>query len=62
MTEKLYLTIEEAAQYAGIGICAMREFCLSIDPPPMLLVGNRKYVQKAGLAPYLERKQEVKAI
>ena len=53
----LYLTVEEAAAYAGIGIGAMRDYVASADPPPMLVVGTRRYVQRAGLARYLEDKQ-----
>lgn len=53
----LYLTVEEAAAYAGIGIGAMRDYMASADPPPMLVVGTRRYVQRAGLARYLEDKQ-----
>ena len=53
----LYLTVEEAAAYAGIGIGAMRDYVSSADPPPMLVIGTRRYVQRAGLARYLEDKQ-----
>ena len=53
----LYLTVEEAARYAGIGIGAMREYMASADPPPLLVIGTRRYVQRAGLARYLEDKQ-----
>lgn len=53
----LYLTVEEAARYAGIGIGAMRDYMASADPPPLLVIGTRRYVQRAGLARYLEDKQ-----
>lgn len=53
----LYLTVEEAAAYAGIGIGAMRDYVASADPPPLLVIGTRRYVQRAGLARYLEDKQ-----
>ena len=53
----LYLSIKEAARYAGIGEGAMRDYVASADPPPMLLVGSKRYVQRAGLARYLEGKQ-----
>lgn len=53
----LYLTVKEAAHYAGIGEGAMRTFVDSQDPPPLLVVGNRKYVERDGLARYLRQKQ-----
>lgn len=53
----LYLTVEEAARYAGIGIGAMRAYMDGADPPPLLVIGTRRYVQRAGLARYLEDKQ-----
>lgn len=53
----LYLTVEEAANYAGIGINAMRTYIDSAYPPPILMVGSRRYIQRDGLARYLEEKQ-----
>lgn len=53
----LYLTVEDAAAYAGIGVGAMRDYVASTDPPPMLLVGSRRYLQRDGLARYLEERQ-----
>lgn len=58
--EKLYLPIEEAAQYVGIGINTMRDFVNSSDPPPYLKVGKKKLLQKAALADYFEQRQEVR--
>lgn len=58
--EKLYLTVEEAARYVGIGRDLMRELLNSDDPPPYMQVGNRKLVQKAALEGYFERRQEVR--
>ena len=60
--EKLYLTIDEAAEYAGIGQKAMREMVNSQDPPPLLRLGAKRLIQREGLAPYLERKQEIRAV
>jgi len=59
--EKLYLTVEEAAEYVGIGENLMRCYVNSADPPPYLKVGNRKLLQRAALAPYFEKMQEVRA-
>ena len=58
--DTLYMSVEEAADWAGIGRNAMRDFADSADPPPMLVIGSRrptKYIQRAGLPAYLERKQ-----
>lgn len=53
----LYLTQKEAAEYAGIGERAIAEYVNSQDPPPTLKVGTRKYIQRDGLARYLELRQ-----
>lgn len=56
----LYITVEEAAEYVGIGKHTMYEYVNSADPPPYLLVGKKeKRLQKSALAEYFERKQEV---
>lgn len=56
----LYMSIEEAAEWAGIGKGAMRDLANSQDPPPMLIIGNTKKIQRAKLPAYLERKQQFK--
>lgn len=38
----------------------MRAYVDSIDPPPYLMVGNRRMLQVAALPAYLERKQDVR--
>lgn len=53
----LYLTAKGAAEYAGIGEGAIRAYMDGQDPPPMLVVGSRRYVQRAGLRRYLEERQ-----
>ena len=58
--DKLYLTIEEAAGYVGIGVNLMRDYVNSSDPPPFLRIGNEKRLQKAALADYFEQRQEVR--
>ena len=58
--DKLYLTVEEAAGYVGIGVNLMRCYANSADPPPYMKVGNRKMLQKSALAPYFEKRQEVR--
>lgn len=56
----LYMSIDEAAAWAGIGKQTMRDYANSQDPPPMLIIGNVKRIQRAKLPAYLERKQQVK--
>ena len=56
----LYLTVAQAAEYAGVGEKRMREWVNSADPPPYLRVGREKHVETAALPGYLERKQEVR--
>lgn len=58
--EKLYLTIQEAAEYAGIGEKTMRDFVNSSDPPPYMRVGKKVLIQRKKLPDYLESKQEVR--
>lgn len=58
--DKLYLRAKDAAEYVGIGVNAMRDLLNSDDPPPYLMVGKEKRVQKAALAEYFERRQEVR--
>lgn len=58
--DPLYLTIEEAASYTGIGESAMRSYVNSVDPPPMLVIGNKggkRLIERAGLVDYLRGKQ-----
>lgn len=55
---KLYATVEEAAEYVGIGVNAMRDFMNSSDPPPYLRVGKKRLLQVAGLEDYFISKQE----
>ena len=56
----LYMCLEDAAAYVGIGVKELRRYVNSDDPPPYLRVGNRRMLQVAALGPYFERKQEVR--
>lgn len=60
MEQPLYLTPKQAAKFVGIGLGTMLGYLESDDPPPYMMVGNRRMLQTAGLAPYFERKQEVR--
>ena len=56
-TYPLYLTQKEAAAYTGIGERAIADFVNSQNPPPLLIIGTRKYIQRDGLSDYLKEKQ-----
>lgn len=53
----LYLTVKQAAEMAGIGEKAMAGYVDGADPPPILKVGSRRYIQREALAKYLEERQ-----
>ena len=59
-TPPLYLSVEEAAEYAGLGRDYMYDLTRSVNPPPHKKVGNGTKIQKATLAAYLESIQEVR--
>ena len=56
---KLYMTVEEAAAFVGIGVNAMRNCLNSADPPPHLMNGNRALFRRSALMDYF-KKQEVR--
>lgn len=58
--DTLYLNVEEAAAFVGVGVKTMRDYVNSSDPPPFMRVGKKVLLQKSALAPYFERKQEVR--
>ncbi len=60
MVIPLYMSIEDAAAYAGIGVKTLRKYLNSGSPPPYLKVGRKKLIQTAALPRYLERMQAVK--
>ena len=60
MEKPLYMTPKQAAKFVGIGLGTMLGYLESDDPPPHLMVGNRRMLQVAALEPYFERKQEVR--
>lgn len=60
MDTPLYMNVRDAAAYVGIGIKAMRDYVNSTDPPPYMVIGQKKMLQVAALAPYFEKRQEVK--
>ena len=57
--ESLYMSVHEAAEWSGVGEKWLRRRLDSIDPPPYLTVGNRRYIERDGLKDYLHERQEV---
>lgn len=56
-----YLTAEQAAEVAGIGVKEVMRYLNSADPPAYLRVGaTGKRIEHASWQAYLERKQEVR--
>lgn len=58
--DKLYLSVPEAAEYVGVGERYMYDLVNGSNPPPYLLVGRKRLLQKAALENYFESLQEVK--
>lgn len=52
--ERLYLTVKEAAALAGIGEKRMYELVNGRNPPPMLVMGHKRLIQRKALEAYLE--------
>ncbi len=55
----LYLSVEQAAEFSGIGQKTLRDMMNSADPPPFLKIGAKRLIQRDAFPKYLERKQEV---
>jgi hypothetical protein len=54
----LYVTPEEAARIADLGKDVIREhLAFRKNPLPHLAIGNRKYVEVAGIAPHFKNHQ-----
>ena len=60
MDMPLYVSAEQAAELSGIGSKTWRDWLNSSDPPPFLRIGNKRMIQRDGIAPYLESKQEIR--
>lgn len=60
MVVPLYMTIEDAAAYAGIGVKTLRKYLNGPFPPPYLEIGRKKLIQTAALPGYLEHMQKVR--
>lgn len=61
MDTPLYMNVRDAAAYVGIGEKALRDYVNSADPPPYLMNGQKKMLQVAALADYVEKRQEVRS-
>ena len=60
MINKLYLSAEEAAEYANVSVKFVYECLNSINPPPYLKLGKKRLIQAAKWPDYLESLQEVR--
>jgi len=60
MAYPLYINVEQAAELSGIGAKTWRDWLNSKDPPPFIRIGNKRMIQRDGIAPYLEQKQEIR--
>ena len=58
--DKLYLTADEAAEIANVGVRFVRDCLNSNNPPPHLKIGNKRLIQAAKWPDYLEGLQEVR--
>lgn len=55
----LYMDSKTASEYSGLSEHEIKEMLRSIDPPPYMTVGNRRYIERDGLKSYLRRLQSV---
>lgn len=53
--EKLTLTINEAAEYSGIGINKLRELTLEEKCPFVLWIGNRRVIKRKQFDKFIEQ-------
>lgn len=53
--ERSLLTIEEAADYTGIGINRLRTFTQTLDNDIVFYVGAKKMIKRKKLDDYLDR-------
>ncbi len=54
----LYMDSKTASEYSGLSEHEIKEMLRSIDPPPYMTVGNRRYIERDGLRKYLRRMQD----
>ena len=54
--EKLYLTLDEAAAYTGIGINRLREITNAPDCDYVLFVGTKRLICRKRLEAHLEKR------
>ncbi len=56
----MYINVTEAVRISGISKRLWYEWLSSDCPPPHIKVGGKHLIQRDGIAPYLEAKQEVR--
>jgi len=55
LSEKPYLTLEEASALFNIGICKLREITNEKDCDFVLFVGNKRLIKRKIIEEYLEK-------
>jgi len=55
VSEKIALTVEEAAQYSNIGLNKIRELCNMKNCPFVLFVGNKRLIKRKLFEKYIEQ-------
>ncbi len=59
LSEKLYLTVGEAAKYSGIGECTIRNLAREENCPFVLLVGRKVMIHRAKFEEYLAQQTQI---
>ena len=59
LSQKLCLTIEEAAAYSNIGICKLKEISRQPNCPFTLYIGKKKLIKRPKFEEYLMKAIEV---
>lgn len=59
LNKRLYLTINEASEYSGIGINTIQNLVRKDDCPFVLKVGRKKMLNREGFEQYLAKQDKI---
>lgn len=59
LNKRLYLTINEASEYSGIGINTIQNLVRKDDCPFVLKVGRKKMLNREGFEKYLAKQEQI---
>lgn len=59
ITEKVYLTLDEASAIFGIGVNKLRKVCDEHDKHLVLWVGQKRLIKKQRLKDFLDEQESV---